>query len=664
MYIRNHILSRSTTLLRLRNRYFFFLDIIFLSLMPILALALRLDGFVQLQRYARPLLLFVMVFASLKLIVFLLGGLYSRYWRYASIEELVLILELMGVAGVVELVVFFMMPRLAQALPRSLPFLDILLVVPAITLPRFSVRLLARRRDRRVHGQRVLIIGAGDAGQLLAREMRQNPTLGLDLVGFIDDDVQKQGLQLRGVPILGGRQRIAEVVRDYKIQQVVIAIPSAPGRIIRSIVDACNAIGVKQRILPGFDELLNSDVSLRRLRSVRINDLLRRDPVQTDIVAVEKLLRGRRVLVTGGGGSIGSELCRQIWRCHPAELILLGHGENSIFGIYHELREIGPDVGARSGETVGLRPVIADIRFPERLHAVFNHYRPQIVFHAAAHKHVPLMEMNPAEAITNNVLGTRNILAASLAAGVEHFVMISTDKAVNPTSIMGASKRAAELLVHSAAKKSGHSYVAVRFGNVLGSRGSVVLTFQRQIANGGPVTVTHPEMRRFFMTIPEAVQLVLQASVLGTGGEVFLLDMGEPVKIVDLAQDLIELSGLRLGEDIEITFTGMRPGEKLFEELFVNGERYEPTRHEKIFIAANASQLVPDKLDRTIDALERAARRNDKEAIFLGLRHLIPEFQPVGESVVGNGRAESQMNDGNAPTATRSIPEVSHSRPT
>jgi len=321
-------------LLRLRNRYFFFLDVIFLSLTPALALALRLDGFVHLQRYVRPLLLFVMIFVSLKLIVFLLGGLYSRYWRYASIEELVLILELAGVAGVVELITFFMMPIFVQTLPRSLPFLDILLAVLAIAFPRFSVRLLARRRDRRVQGKRVIIVGAGDAGQLLAREMRQNPTLGLDLVGFIDDDVQKQGLQLRGVPILGGRERIAELVREYKIQEIIIAIPSAPGRVVRQIVDACHQAGVTTRILPGFAELLNGDVSLRRLRSVQINDLLRREPVRTDTSAVAELVRGKRVLVTGAGGSIGAELCRQVWQFGPSQLILLGHGENSVFNIY------------------------------------------------------------------------------------------------------------------------------------------------------------------------------------------------------------------------------------------------------------------------------------------------------------------------------------------
>jgi FlaA1/EpsC-like NDP-sugar epimerase len=344
--------------------------------------------------------------------------------------------------------------------------------------------------------------------------------------------------------------------------------------------------------------------------------------VQTDVAAVGGLITGKRVLITGGGGSIGSELCRQVWRCKPEHLILLGHGENSIFEIYHELLRLGA-----TPEQV--TAVIADVRFPDRLQIVFEEARPDIVFHAAAHKHVPLMEMNPAEAITNNVVGTRNLLKAALAVGVERFVMISTDKAVNPTNVMGASKRTAELLVHQAAQQSGKAYVAVRFGNVLGSRGSVVLTFKQQIAQGGPVTVTDSEMTRYFMTIPEAVQLVLQAAVLGSGGEVFVLDMGEPVKIVDLARDLIELSGLEVGRDIDIVYSGLRPGEKLFEELFLDGEDYQRTRHEKIFTAANANTLSSDDLEAGLSALQASAARNDRKGIIRGLQNLVPEFEPM-----------------------------------
>jgi len=352
-----------------------------------------------------------------------------------------------------------------------------------------------------------------------------------------------------------------------------------------------------------------------------IEDLLRRQPVQSDMAAVRRLISGRCILVTGGGGSIGSELCRQLLRCRPAELVILGHGENSIFEIYQELlrREMCRPL---------LTPVIADIRFSERIRAVLEQYRPQIIFHAAAHKHVSLMEMNPAEAVTNNVLGTHNLLNAALATHVEHFVMISTDKAVNPTNVMGASKRVAELLVQRAAITSGRPYVAVRFGNVLGSRGSVVPIFKKQIAAGGPVTVTHPDARRYFMTIEEAVQLLLQAAVLGRGGEVFLLDMGEPIKIVDLARDLIQHAGLEVGRDVEIHFTGMGLGDKLVEEMFVPGEVYRHTQHEKIFVVDSTCQPGPQQLDSGLSMLEAAVQGNDNEAIRLGLQKMVPEFQP------------------------------------
>ena len=368
-----------------------------------------------------------------------------------------------------------------------------------------------------------------------------------------------------------------------------------------------------------------------------IEDLLRRQPVQSDMAAVRRLIFGRRILVTGGGGSIGSELCRQLLRCQPAELIILGHGENSVFEIYQELCPMEIDGPL-------LTPVIADIRFPERIHAILEQYRPQIIFHAAAHKHVPLMEMNPTEAVTNNVLGTRNLLNAALATHAEHFIMISTDKAVNPTNVMGASKRAAELLVQRAAAISGRPYVTVRFGNVLGSRGSVVLTFKKQIAAGGPVTVTDPDVRRYFMTIREAVQLVLQAAVLGQGGELFVLDMGEPIKIVDLARDLIHQSGLEVGRDIEILFTGMRLGDKLVEEMFIPGEVYRRTQQQKILVVDTTCQPEPQELDTALSMLEAAVRGNDHEAIRLGLQKIVPEFQPGKRVVTETARPMNHTN--------------------
>jgi FlaA1/EpsC-like NDP-sugar epimerase len=411
-------------------------------------------------------------------------------------------------------------------------------------------------------------------------------------------------------------------------------MPTAPGKEIRDTVMICEQAGVPTKIMPGIYEMLDGRVSVSQLRNVDIEDLLRREPVRIDSEAVRRLIVDRRILVTGGGGSIGSELCRQILRCAPAELIVLGHGENSIFDICGELNRqvsLETDIPGRAAPII--HPVIADVRFPDRLRAVFAQYRPEIVFHAAAHKHVPLMETNPTEAVSNNILGTRNVVDVSVEFGVERFVMISTDKAVKPTSIMGASKRVAELIVHQTAGRINKPYVAVRFGNVLGSRGSVVLTFKQQIARGGPITITHPEMSRFFMTIPEAVQLVLQAAVLGQGGEVFMLDMGEPVRIVDLARDLVELSGLEVGRDIDIIFTGVRPGERLHEELFIPGEVYQRTAHQKIFVIGNANGFVPARINQALVRLESAVHTNDAVACIETLADLVPRYCPWSVSM-------------------------------
>lgn len=629
-------------LLKLRIRHFIVIDLILLGLAVYMSYVLRLENFDLTDGLFLPsLLVFVTTALIFTPLVFWWTGVYFRYWRYASIEELVLLTVAMTIAtmltGVISRVIsttFFAEGTLP--VPRSIPFIFLLLALAAAAAPRLALRVITGPRPYPLPYKRsltrVIIVGAGDAGALIAREIRSDSHLGMQAVAFIDDDPHKHNVRIRGILVVGGREMIPDVVRQHAIDQVIIAMPTAPGKTVRQILDICEQVKVQARTVPGVYELIGGTVSISQLREIQVEDLLRREPVQTDIATVTELLRGKRVLVTGAGGSIGSELCRQIMRCGVKEMILLGHGENSIFDIYHELQ--------RRNAGIKLVPVIADVRFAERIQQVFEDCRPEVVFHAAAHKHVPLMEANPGEAILNNVFGTRNVLAAAEVVGVEHFVMISTDKAVNPTSVMGASKRVAELLVQQVAHRTGKPYMVVRFGNVLGSRGSVIPTFKQQIASGGPVTVTHPDMQRYFMTIPEAVQLVLQAAVLGHGGEVYMLDMGEPVKIVDLAHDLIELSGLKVGQDIDIRFIGMRPGEKLFEELVISSETYQDTAHPRIF---RTISTVPPAMDSQIEQLREAGQSGDKKAIYHLLQYLVREFHPAGDNPEANQPAPPQL---------------------
>jgi FlaA1/EpsC-like NDP-sugar epimerase len=619
---------------RLRNRHFLLLDILLFSVTPLLALVLRLERQSAMEPYI-PALLEYTVFALLvRLISFYLFGIYSYYWRCATVAEMAQ-LAVAAATALVLIVPAYLLPDSTDhpmfRLPRSMPFIDGLLAFLGASAIRFSVRFFndMPKELPREDARRVLVMGAGVSGQIIVREMRASPRLGMIPVGFVDDDPEKQNLHLLNIPVFGGRERIPELVEEYDIDEVVIAISNAPGKIVREILRLCDQAGVKAMTVPGMSAILDGRVRVSQLRRVEIEDLLRREPIVTDTAAVSRLIRGRRVLVTGGGGSIGSELCRQVLQFRPAELVILGHGENSVFEITNELRDhLRKSMGTAGDDAPIVRPVIADIRFAPRLRGVIEEARPHILFHAAAHKHVPLMEENPSEAVTNNIFGTKNVLEAALAADVEHFVLISTDKAVKPTSVMGATKRAAEQLVNRAARQSGKPYVSVRFGNVLGSRGSVVPIFRRQIAAGGPVTVSHPEMTRYFMTIPEAVQLVLQATVLGRGGEVLMLDMGDPVRIQDLARDLIELSGLEVGRDIDIVYTGIRPGEKLYEELLIPGEVYEKTPHEKILLVQSASGAAPVDLDEMLRALGEAVKVDERAAIVERLCAMVPEFEP------------------------------------
>ncbi len=642
------LLDKSTkallkNLLKLKNRHLLFFDILVFAITPLLALILRLDGNLALQAYVPDLITATLLFLTVKISVLYSFGFYRRYWRYAGVEELTYVAMLIAAAVVIQTLLFdvvdFAIPWAINRLPQSLPFIDGLLSCIFIGALRFSVRVVERSRNSRIahspgfkpQGSRVLIVGAGSAGVSLVEEMQKNYHLGFRAVGFIDDDRAKLNARIRGVQVVGDRNLIPEIVKPLRVDKVIIAMPSVSGEIIQEIVDICKSTGIQACTLPGINEILRGKVSLNSIRDVRIEDLLRREPVQTEIERVAEFLNGKRVLITGAGGSIGSELCRQIYSSCPKEIMLVGHGENSVFTIQQELNQLA-QTSTKSGKAKGYVPrihgFIADIRFKGRLRDAFEKFQPDVVFHAAAHKHVPLMEMNSPEAITNNVIGTKNLVDEALRCNVKHFVMISTDKAVNPTNIMGASKRVAEMLVLQAAKDSGNSYVAVRFGNVLGSRGSVVPTFKKQIAAGGPITVTHPDICRYFMTIPEAVQLVLQAAVLGRGGEVLMLNMGEPVKIVDLASQLIRLSGYRVNKDIDIVFTGLRPGEKLFEELFIEGEEYDPTEHEKLFMVKNSSRIIPKTLKISVEELCQAADRNDTNTIKFLLEQLVPGYKP------------------------------------
>jgi FlaA1/EpsC-like NDP-sugar epimerase len=605
----------------LQNRFIFVVDIFLIIVAALGSFALRIDLGPLFLFYLPQALWLVGIAIIVKPLVFHGFGLYRRMWVYASVQELLLIILSVTTASVVlsAIVVIGRAIEVIPNFPRSVLPIDWLLSLVLIGGWRFSLRLLA---EIQVSGgessrlKRVLIVGAGDAGELVVREMQKNTNLHLKPVCFLDDDPNKQDQQIHGVPVAGTLADLPRVLLAKRIAEVVIAIPSAPGRVIRQVADECRLKGMPFRTMPGIYELLGGKVSVNRLREVQISDLLRREPTRIDERAIGASLGGRRVLVTGAGGSIGRELCLQIARWGPSELILLGHGENSIFETLLDLEDNFP--------SIPLHPVIADIREMERLKLIFDSLRPQVVFHTAAHKHVPLMEANIEEAITNNVLGTRNIVDVSSQTDVERLVMISTDKAIRPTSVYGGAKRLAEMIVLEAAQRTGKSYSVVRFGNVLGSRGSVVPKFKRQIAAGGPVTVTHPDMQRYFMTIPEAVHLVLQASAMGQGSEVFVLNMGEQIRILDLAEDVIRLSGLEPGKDIEIVFTGIRPGEKLSEELWDHSAQYAPTAHPDIVLLAENYYQEANALRQVIDELARLASEGDSEAILRILDELIP----------------------------------------
>jgi len=608
--------------LRHPNRMLFIGDLLMIVVSVLGSFALRLPLGPLFIYYLPQAAWMFSVALIIKPIIYFGFGLYRRVWAYASTRELKLITVAVTTASVaVSLTVILLASlRVYTGFPRSVLAIDWLLSLLAVGGLRFALRLLAESRstgvDTQRRGRRVLIVGAGDAGALVVREMQKNPQLNLSPVCFVDDDSSKQKQHIHDVPVEGTLNDIGRLVDARRIQEVIIAIPSAPGRVIRQVTESCRQKGVHFRTMPGIYELIGGKINVGRLREVEITDLLRRAPVQIDENLIGASLSGRRVLVTGAGGSIGRELCRQIARWGPTDLTLLGHGENSVFETLVDLEESFP--------SLPLHTMIADVRDPDRLANIFDSFRPQVVFHAAAHKHVPLMEANVEEAITNNVIGTRNVVEVVLNFEVERLVMISTDKAIRPTSVMGATKRLSELLVLDAAQRSKRAFSIVRFGNVLGSRGSVIPLFKRQIASGGPVTITHPEMERYFMTIPEAVHMVLQASAMGNGGEVFVLKMGEQIRVLDLAEDLIRLSGLEPEKDIEIVFTGIRPGEKLSEDLWDQWARFEPTAHADILRLVDEDILSSQALSRAVNELAYLAGEGDVDGIIHLLDVTIP----------------------------------------
>lgn len=595
------------------------LDIISAIIAALVSIYLRFDGNLIPQNYLSMLVGQLPFFVMITIVSFFLFKLYSRVWRYAGSSEL---LAIVG-ANFAGAICWFIFSVLVEAvLPRSIYILTALVLTFFVGGTRLSLRVYSYLTSKPQYIQRtqklnkVLVIGAGDAGAMLAREIERYHSGKRKIIGFIDDDRDKQGKTMFGIRVLGSRYDIEQVVADTHANEIIIAMPSVKGKEIKEIIDVCKNTNCKLTILPGVYEIIEGTVSVNQLRPVEVEDILGRDPVKLDTKNVSAYITGKVVLITGAGGSIGSEICRQVAKMQPKKMLLLGKGENSIYEISQELSIEYPQIRKV--------PIIADVRDEERINGIMDYFHPHVVFHAAAHKHVPLMEYQPMEAVRNNVLGTKVVAEAASKNGVETFVMISTDKAVNPTSVMGCTKRVAEMFVQSMNSISETRFAAVRFGNVLGSRGSVIPLFKKQIAKGGPVTVTHPDMKRYFMTIPEASQLVLQAGAMAEGGEVFVLDMGEPVKIYDLARDMITLSGMIPEVDIEIKFTGLRPGEKLFEELLSAEDGTEATQHKKIFTAM-IKCVDKTKLDFQI---RRLLEQTTGDNVVEVLKETVPTYRP------------------------------------
>lgn len=599
----------------LRLVFLFILDILIINTSVYVSLWLRFEGLIP-QVFWHSYISLIPYFTVILLASLYFCRLYNRMWQYASIGELYSIIK--AVTTGILLVVLFVYTIPLPTLPRSVYIMSWVIMIGLVGGSRLGWRLVRNYviQEAASDAKRTLIIGAGDAGALVARELLHNQSLGLIPVGFIDDNNLKQNLSLFEIPVLGTRKDIGQVVKQYRVEEIIIAMPSATGNTFRDILEICKNTCIKVRVYQGPDVFLGKG---KRFREIELEDLLRREPIKLDMEEISSYISNKRVLISGAGGSIGSELCRQICLHDPQSIILIENSENNLFEIENELREsfVSLQIGA----------YLCDVKDRNKLQEIFSCNCPDVVFHAAAHKHVPMMERHPEEAIKNNILGTKNIAELSDKYGVKTFILISTDKAVNPSSVMGASKRIAEMLIQDINKTSNTRFAAVRFGNVLGSRGSVVPIFKKQIERGGPVTITHIDMKRYFMTIPEAVELVIQAGAIAEGGEIFVLDMGEPVKIIDLANDLIKLYGYEPGKDIQIEFTGIRPGEKLYEELFSTGEQMAATRYDRIFISHREEDYCFNNIRNSIDRLFIQNIFINKSNSVQLITQILPEFR-------------------------------------
>ena len=604
---------------RARRVLVFFVDVCLVATALYFSFLLRFDFQIPPDQFANLLQGLAVVLVA-KPVIFAASGMYRNIWRYASVRDAFQIFKVVTISSMASALILTFMHG-PFAVPRSIYILDWFILYALVAASRLIWRVYRETRFKRCSGvgKKTLIIGAGSAGNLLLKEIRKETSSPYDVVGFVDDDAQKRGLSLSGVRVLGGTNRLRALVRKHCIEEVIFAIPSGDADLMRRVIKNCEQAKARFKTLPGITAIIDCKVSVGQIKDVEIEDLLGREPVLLDQTAIHNYLSDKRVLVTGAAGSIGSEICRQVARFKPAKLVLFDNAETPLFYIEKELAAAFPDLR--------IIPLVGDVKNQDRVETVFDEFCPEVVFHAAAYKHVAMMEYNPAEAVLNNVMGSRVVADAAHKHKVHNLVMVSTDKAVNPTNVMGATKRTAEIYVQALAAKSSTKFTTVRFGNVLGSNGSVIPLFKEQIRKGGPVTVTDKHVVRYFMTIPEAAQLVMQAGCIGRGGEIFVLDMGEPVRILSLAEELIRLSGLIPYKEIDIQFTGLKPGEKLFEELLIDGEGVRPTSHKKIRVVASVETDLR-RVSESLDELFDHARAYDITALLKSLRTIVPEFVP------------------------------------